>query len=42
MSTENIKDEIIEKYEVRKSNKEKTRFINYLKTRLQVAGYAEN
>lgn len=32
-------DEILEKYEVRKSNKEKFRFIEYMKTRLEEAGY---
>ena len=35
----NIKDTILEQYEVRKSNKEKTEFIEYLKERLATAGY---
>ena len=28
-------DEILQKYEIRKSNKEKTRFIEYIKGRLK-------
>lgn len=32
-------DEILEKYEVRKSNKEKGEFIEYIKARLEKAGY---
>ena len=35
----NIKDTILEQYEVRKSNKEKTEFIEYIKARLATAGY---
>lgn len=34
-----MKDTILEKYEVRKSNREKTAFIDYLKDRLSKAGY---
>ena len=34
-----MKDIILEQYEVRKSNPEKTRFIDYIKTRLSKAGY---
>ena len=34
-----MKDTILEQYEVRKSNPEKTRFIEYIKTRLAKAGY---
>ncbi len=32
-------DEILKKYEIRKSNKEKTAFIEYIKQRLESAGY---
>lgn len=32
-------DKILEQYEVRKSNKEKTAFIDYLKDRLSQSGY---
>ena len=32
-------DEILQKYEVRKSNKEKTLFIEYIEKRLEKAGY---
>ena len=38
---ENIKDVILTDYEVRKSNKEKTTFINYIKERLSDSGYDE-
>ena len=34
-----VQDEILSKYEIRKSNKEKTIFIDYLKERLAKAGY---
>ncbi len=34
-------DTILEQYEVRKTNKEKTRFIEYIKTRLEKAGYSQ-
>lgn len=34
-----IQDEILLKYEIRKSNKEKTEFIEYLTARLEKAGY---
>ena len=34
-----MRDEILEKYEVRKSNPEKTEFIEYIKGRLEKAGY---
>ena len=34
-----MKDTILEQYEIRKSNPEKTRFIEYIKTRLSQAGY---
>lgn len=34
-----MKDTILEQYEIRKSNPEKTRFIEYIKTRLSEAGY---
>ena len=38
-----MQDIILQEYEVRKSNKEKTEFIEYIKTRLSHAGYdAEN
>ena len=38
-----MQDTILEQYEIRKSNKEKTEFINYIKTRLGAVGYdAEN
>lgn len=32
-------DEILQKYEIRKSNKEKTEFIEYMKNRLEKSGY---
>jgi len=35
-------DEILQKYEIRKSNKEKTRFIEYIKGRLKDIGYEVN
>lgn len=35
-------DEILQQYEVRKSNKEKTRFISYMKERLARVGYKVN
>ncbi len=35
----NIQDEILSKYEIRKSNKEKQAFIEYLRERLTKAGY---
>ena len=35
----NIEDIILSKYQVRKSNKEKTKFIQYLKNRLEAKGY---
>ena len=34
-----MRDAILENYEVRKSNREKTEFIDYIKNRLSVAGY---
>lgn len=34
-----MKDIILEQYEIRKSNPEKTRFIEYIKARLSAAGY---
>ena len=34
-----MEDKILEKYEVRKSNKEKANFIEYMKTRLEESGY---
>lgn len=34
-----MKDIILEEYEIRKSNPEKTRFIEYIKARLSAAGY---
>lgn len=34
-----MKEEILEKYQVRKSNKQKTEFIHYLKKRLSQSGY---
>lgn len=34
-----MQDIILQDYQVRKSNKEKTEFIEYIKTRLQTAGY---
>ncbi len=34
-----MKDQILEQYEIRKSNPEKTRFIEYIKSRLSEAGY---
>ena len=34
-----MKDIILQEYEIRKSNPEKTRFIEYIKTRLAHAGY---
>ncbi len=34
-----MRDTILENYEVRKSNREKTEFIDYIKNRLSVAGY---
>ena len=37
-----MKDYILEKYQIRKSNKEKLQFIEYIKSRLQDAGYEEN
>lgn len=37
-----MSDVILQKYEVRKSNKEKTRFIEYMKKRMLDAGYEED
>lgn len=37
-----MQDEILLKYEIRKSNKEKTAFIDYMKERLAIAGYDPN
>ena len=37
-----MKDIILQEYEVRKSNKEKTKFIDYIKSRLSNAGYEES
>lgn len=37
-----MQDEILQKYEIRKSNKEKTSFIEYMKNRLEYCGYDVN
>ena len=39
MGEKQMQDEILQKYEIRKSNKQKTAFIEYLTKRLEAAGY---
>ncbi len=39
MTETRIQDDILDKYEVRKSNQEKTEFIEYMRVRLGAAGY---